>query len=286
MYDIGMVVSLCLFCSEKARFCFHAFSVFTEGIFYSRNSQFENTLSGDAELSDVEKESNMPYRVKIYQIDTDRDKDRLIFAGSDVLMKNKPALEIDASIYDEVFSGELESKVPEELFALFNTRGHPLHRGHSMSVSDVIVTEDGAFFCDSYDFKKISFDESKTRKPDNLLRIVYVEPGKPAYEAEVMDSLHSLQRAVGNGLIEHILMEDNCAYIGNDAAKLIGMKGNRRYGKGGVIAGPFLICGCAGETYRSLTDDEVKYYLEKFKVPEDISDDETQADTGFRFIPL
>ena len=57
MYDIGMVVSLCLFCSEKAGLCFYAFSVLTEGIFYSRISQYENTLSGDAELSNVEKES-------------------------------------------------------------------------------------------------------------------------------------------------------------------------------------------------------------------------------------
>lgn len=37
----------------------------------------------------------MPHRVKIYQINTDRDKERLIFAGSDVLMKNKlPCLSI------------------------------------------------------------------------------------------------------------------------------------------------------------------------------------------------
>ena len=54
----------------------------------------------------------MPHRVKIYQINTDRDKERLIFAGSDVLMKNKLDLEIDASIYDEVFNGELETKEP------------------------------------------------------------------------------------------------------------------------------------------------------------------------------
>ena len=228
----------------------------------------------------------MPHRVKIYQINTDRDKERLICAGSDVLMKNKLDLEIDASIYDEVFNGELETKEPEKMFALFNTEGHPLYRGHSISVSDVIVTVDGAFFCDSYDFKKIVFDESLTQKPDNLLRIVYVEPCKPAYEAEIIDSLHGLQKAVGNGLIEHILMENNCIYIGNDAAKLIGMKGNRRYGEGGIIAGPFFICGCAAETYRSLTDDEVQFYLEKFKEPEDISDDETQADTGFQFILL
>ena len=57
MYDIGMALSLCLFCSEKAGLCFYAFSVLTEGIFYSRNSQFEKTVSGDAGLSNVEKES-------------------------------------------------------------------------------------------------------------------------------------------------------------------------------------------------------------------------------------
>ena len=60
----------------------------------------------------------MPHRVKIYQINTDRDKERLIFAGSDVLMKNKLDLEIDASIYDEVFNGELETKEPEKMFVL------------------------------------------------------------------------------------------------------------------------------------------------------------------------
>ena len=106
----------------------------------------------------------MQYRVKIYQINSDRDKNRVIFAGSDYLMKNEPALNIDASIYDEVFSGELDTKEPEKLFAQFNLERHPLHRGHSMSVSDVIVTEDGAFFCDSVGFKRIRFDESKTQK--------------------------------------------------------------------------------------------------------------------------
>ena len=226
----------------------------------------------------------MQYRVKIYQINSDRDKNRVIFAGSDSLMKNESVLNIDASIYDEVFSGELETKEPEKLFAQFNTERHPLHRGHSMSVSDVIVTEDGAFFCDSVGFKRIRFDESKTQKQGNLLRIVYVEPGKAAYEAEIVHNLRGMQQAVCGGLIEQILMENHCAYVDNDEAKIIGMKGNRRYGKGGVIAGPFFICGFNLGEYRSLTDDEVKYYLEKFKEPEEISDEETQADTGFQFI--
>ena len=226
----------------------------------------------------------MQYRVKIYQINSDRDKNRVIFAGSDSLMKNESVLNIDASIYDEVFSGELETKEPEKLFAQFNTERHPLHRGHSMSVSDVIVTEDGVFFCDSVGFKRIRFDESKTQKQGNLLRIVYIEPGKAAYEAELVHNLRGMQQAVCGGLIEQIFVENHCAYVGNDEAKLIGMKGNRRYGKGSVIAGPFFICGCNFGEYRSLTDDEVKYYLGKFKEPEEISDEETQADMGFQFI--
>ena len=216
----------------------------------------------------------MQYRVKIYQINSDRDKNRVIFAGSDYLMKNESVLNIDASIYDEVFSGELETKEPEKLFAQFNLERHPLHRGHSMSVSDVIVTEDGAFFCDSVGFKRIRFDESKTQK-GNLLRSVYVEPGKAAYEAEIVHNLRGMQQAVCGGLIEQILVEKHCAYVGNDEAKIIGMKGNRRYGKGGVIAGPFFICGFNLGEYRSLTDN-----------PENISDEETQADLGFKVLPF
>ena len=228
----------------------------------------------------------MPFRVKIYQINSDRDKNRVIFAGSDYLMKNEPALNIDASIYDEVFSGELDTKEPEKLFAQFNLERHPLHRGHSMSVSDVIVTEDGAFFCDSVGFKRIRFDESKTQKQGNLLRSVYVEPGKAAYEAEIVHNLRGMQQAVCGGLIEQILVEKHCAYVGNDEAKIIGMKGNRRYGKGGVIAGPFFICGFNLGEYRSLTDKEVKRYLRRFKNPENISDEETQADLGFKVLPF
>ena len=48
---------------------------------------------------------------------------------------------IDASIYDEVFSGEVDCGTLEEIFTLFNTE-HPLyHRGHSLSVSDVVEVQ-------------------------------------------------------------------------------------------------------------------------------------------------
>ena len=115
------------------------------------------------------------------------------------------------------------------------------------------------------------------------MRVVYVEPGKPAYEAEIQHDLKSMQRAVGCGLIEPIYMDDSCIIVGNEESKLRGMQGNRHLDGGGILAGPFFVCGSTGDEFCSLTDDEVNKYLEKYAQPEVISDEETQADVGFVF---
>lgn len=171
-------------------------------------------------------------------------------------------------------------------YTKFNIERHPLHRGDSLSVSDVVVTDQGAFFCDRSGFEKIDFDESKTQKPDDLMRVLYVEPGKVPYEAEIRNTLEGMQRAVCDGLIEPIFMDDGCVLVGNEEAKLLGMKGNRHLDGGGIIAGSFFICGDAGEDFRSLTDDEVQKYMDKYAEPEDISDEETQSDIGFTIYGL
>ena len=49
--------------------------------------------------------------------------------------------EIDPSIYDEVFNADIEPKNLEGLFVQFNSEYHPLYRGRSMSVSDVVVID-------------------------------------------------------------------------------------------------------------------------------------------------
>ena len=220
-------------------------------------------------------------RVKIYQMNADRDRHLIKFLGLESMKKSMGVDSVDSSLYDEVFNAELDTDNLEEIYARFNMEKHPLYRGHALSVSDVVVTDKGAFFCDSVGFKQIEFDESQTQKPENLMRVLYVEPGKAPYEAEIGNDLRSMQRAVGNGLIEPILMEDGCVLVGNEESKLRGMQGNRHLDGGGIIAGPFFICGDAGEDFRSLTDEEVNKYMEKYAEPEDISDDETQSDVGF-----
>ena len=224
-------------------------------------------------------------RIKIFQIDHEKDKNGVKFMHTDRLEKLQGTTDIDASLYKEVFSGEVDAADLEDVYSMFNCEGHPLHRGHSMSISDVVKTEDGAYFCDLVGFKKIDFDESKTTKPDNLLKVVYVEPNKPAYAAEVEHTLEGEQRAV-RGMIECIYChDDNTCVVANEEAKLIGMEGNRRFGDGkSIIAGPFFVVGLQGDGFRSLTEEEQAKYLEKYAEPEQISQEEVEADTGMTFI--
>jgi hypothetical protein len=214
-------------------------------------------------------------KVKIYQINNNRDKDNVKFRS---LCDIK---ELNSRIYDEVFNGELETDNLESIYTKFNTECHPLHRGHSLSISDVVVTDNGAFYCDRVGFKKVDFDEGQTQKPDNLMRVVYVKPHKPAYEAEIENSIQGEQRAV-QGLIELVYNDDDTIIVCNDEGKLIGMDGNRRLDNGTtIIAGPFFVVGDDGEDFRSLTDDEVEKYVNRFSEPEDITREEVEGDMGF-----
>lgn len=140
-------------------------------------------------------------RTKIYQINTERDAKRVKFMGMDNLPKFQDSEHVDPSIYDEVFNADISETELESIYAKFNTEGHPLHRGHSLSVSDVVVNDNGAFFCDSIGFKEIEFDETQAQKPSNLMRVIYVEPGRKPYVAEIGHTLEAEQKAVG-GMIQ------------------------------------------------------------------------------------
>ncbi|MBO5016001.1 MAG: DUF3846 domain-containing protein [Bacteroidaceae bacterium] len=218
-------------------------------------------------------------RVKIYQISHARDihNKKFISLGENEM--------VDPSTYDEVFNAELDESDLEAIYTRFNTEGHPLHRGHSLSVSDVVVVEDKAYICQSVGFKEVEFDELKTQKPDNLMRVVYVEPNKPAYVAEVEHTLKGEQRAV-KGLIKPVYIEnDGTCLICNEEAKLEGMEGNRRFGDGSsIIAGPFFVVGLTEDDFRGLTDKEVMKYMDRFSEPEQISQEEVQGDMGITII--
>ena len=66
----------------------------------------------------------------------------------------------------------------------------------------------------------------------------------------------------------------------------MGLPGNRRYGQGQVIAGPFFVVGDADDSFRSLTESEVTRYMARFAEPEEISPAEVEADHFIAFYSM
>ena len=108
------------------------------------------------------------------------------------------------------------------------------------------------------------------------MRIIVVEGGKRPYEAELEHNLESMRRCVG-GNIEVVYEPGgrDAALICNDEGKLLGLPLNRalRDEEGeiyNVIAGSFFVCGAPpdSESFTSLTDAQVNYWMERFAKPE------------------
>lgn len=108
----------------------------------------------------------------------------------------------------------------------------------------------------------------------NTIKVIYVEPGKPASLVEITDDLASLQKLVGGYIEEYMPFEDEVAIVCNDEGKLNGLPLNRGiYSEENelmdIIAGPFIICYARAdsERYENLPKELEKKYLEKFKDP-------------------
>ena len=108
------------------------------------------------------------------------------------------------------------------------------------------------------------------------MRIIIVEGGKRPYEAELEHDLESMRRCVG-GTIEAVYEPGgrDAALICNDEGKLLNLPLNRalRDEEGeiyDVIVGTFFVCGAPpdSESFASLTDEQVNYWMERFAKPE------------------
>lgn len=107
-----------------------------------------------------------------------------------------------------------------------------------------------------------------------IIRVVYLEPGRLARTIEIGTELEDLQRAVGGGLIEpYSPFDEPVCIVCNDEGKFNGMRPNRaaRNEDGrieNIIFGPFFICDCSGENFGGLAEEQLKRYSEQFRYPE------------------
>ena len=222
-------------------------------------------------------------KINIYQINQDRDPQRLKFMGLDAVRKVLRSAEPDCAAYDKVYSGDVKCRNLEDVFILFQSGRPEDFQGHSLSVSDVVEVEDAAsitpgfYFCDSIGFKEIPFQPELANNAivtQNAIRVVLVEPGKLARIAEVGTTLDAMQRTVGGDIEAYYPFEEQVCIVCNEEGKINGLPLNRaiRDADTGdiadIIAGTFFICDCSGESFGSLSQEQQKRYLEKYRLPE------------------
>ena len=215
-------------------------------------------------------------KIKLYRINADRDVNRVKYSGLSRTMQYQRSPKISSEIYDRVFSGDLECENLNDVCKLLS-KAHSRCRGLFVSdITEVIEGEKSTFwFCDLTGFQRVDFEPEKACTPENLIRILMIEPHRVPYESEIINTLGCLQSAV-LGDLECTDNYDGTITITNADGKYRGLEGNRRMGFD-VIAGPFFIAGDGGDCLCSLGDEQVQKYSEMFAVPENISPAEVEA---------
>ena len=221
-------------------------------------------------------------KINIYQVNQDRDTQRLKFMGLDAVRKVLRSAEPDCATYDKVYSGDVKCRNLEDVFVLFQSGRPEGFQGHSLSVSDVVEVEDAAsitpgfYFCDSIGFKEIPFrpELANDVAQSPTIQVVLVEPGKLARIAQIGNTLEAMQQTEGGDIEAYYPFEEQVCIVCNEEGKINGLPLNRaiRDADTGdiadIIAGTFFICDCSGESFGSLSKEQQKRYLEKYRLPE------------------
>ncbi len=178
-------------------------------------------------------------KIKIYQINHDRDVNRVSFERFDNLEKYQQGHKgVDASIYDMVYVADVSCETLEDVFLMFNFDLPDDFRGHSLSVSDVVEIDEstgeqgkGFYYVDSFGFKAVSFEVEKAQvmyKPANLIDVMVCEPGKTAEIKPIVYDYNTLTALVKGGLEQYFLLEEiNATIICNRDHRVNGSEFNR-----------------------------------------------------------
>ncbi len=222
---------------------------------------------------------------KIYQINGDRDVNRMRFERYENLEKFQGSKDVNSSIYDKVWEGTISGSSLEDIYVMFN-RNHPEDfRGHSLSVSDVVEITDsssgllsGFYFCDSFGFQKVEFEPEKTKDcfSKEMMKVLFLEPGRVARAVEVGTNLKDMHNLIG-GYVETLYpFEDKvCIVCDRDAKNKNNFSLNRAIRDENsreildIIAGPCFICSVGNEKLTGLSDEMLKKYETKFRLPEE-----------------
>lgn len=114
---------------------------------------------------------------------------------------------------------------------------------------------------------------------EKQIRVLVVAPLQKPVIKMIENTLEAQQEIV-EGDIEYINIEDDAVLVCNEEGKLMNLQANRRVGYD-VIAGIFFIAHDDGSEYlKSLTDEQIEKYMERFNEIEHIGQEALQIITG------
>lgn len=107
-------------------------------------------------------------KIRIYQIDLERDENNLSFRNLEFVYKMAGG-RIPEEIYELIYEGEVNAQNLNDVFYIFNEMLPENYRSRSMSVSDVfeiVHSKDKSsfYFVDSVGFTAVPFDRTKVKE--------------------------------------------------------------------------------------------------------------------------
>lgn len=108
---------------------------------------------------------------------------------------------------------------------------------------------------------------------ENSMKVLVVEPLKRPQVKEINGTLRAMQEIVGGTIQALYPFDDLVAIVANDEGKVLGLLPNRglRDDAGelcDIICGTFFVCGLAGDSFVSLTDEQIEKYTKEYETPE------------------
>lgn len=134
--------------------------------------------AADAMITEVGEKLDQIDRYEIYQVREDGALSEYAFLSSETITEQ--GIPITAAQYDRVYVGRYEGESLDDIYARFNTEHPEDYKGHSLSVSDVVVLHlagaDKAYYVEPFgfkeipDFKRVLEDKHHEKKRDTAER--------------------------------------------------------------------------------------------------------------------
>ena len=99
------------------------------------------------------------------------------------------------------------------------------------------------------------------------MKILLLEPGKVAREAEIDGSLESMQETVGGLITAVYLFSEPVAVVANDEGLLMGLPLNRKLDDYTIIAGTCFLCGLSDDSFADLPPELMEKFKRQFYYP-------------------